>query len=289
MPLKLVIPPTALPIALPEAKLHLRQTQDFDDALIAGLIAAASEFASEDTQRQLVAARYALVLDAFPGPSEFGVPFGIAFSMPGHAIEIPRTPLLQVVSITYTAMDGTTQTMDPTTYVVEGTTEPARITPTFGKIWPVTLPQIGAVTVTFDAGYAIPLAVTVASPGTITPGLGGPLTVGQAVLLSNTGGALPGGLTIAPGQKAAVYYVQSANNGVYTLSAAPGGAAIAFTDAGTGTSFLGQVPDGIRAWMNIRVGTLYENREEVAILNRGKMEVLPYIDRLLDAYRVITY
>ena len=49
------------------------------------------------------------------------------------------------------------------------------------------------------------------------------------------------------------------------------------------------VPIGIRRWMKLRVGTLYENREEVALLNRGKIEALPYVDRLLDAYRVITY
>jgi uncharacterized phiE125 gp8 family phage protein len=46
------------------------------------------------------------------------------------------------------------------------------------------------------------------------------------------------------------------------------------------------VPAGIRHWLLVRVGTMFENREEVAILNRGKVEALPFIDGLLDPYKV---
>ena len=80
-----------------------------------------------------------------------------------------------------------------------------RVTPVFGKIWPVTLPQVGAVQINYTAGY--------------------------------------------------------------------GASASA-------------VPDGIRHWMLMRVATLYVNREEVAILGRGKVDPLPYVDGLLDPYRV---
>lgn len=46
------------------------------------------------------------------------------------------------------------------------------------------------------------------------------------------------------------------------------------------------VPDGIKSWMKIWVATLYENRESVAILAKGKLEPLAYVDRLLDPYIV---
>lgn len=46
------------------------------------------------------------------------------------------------------------------------------------------------------------------------------------------------------------------------------------------------VPDGIKSWMKIWIATLYENRESVAILVKGKLEPLPYVDRLLDPYTV---
>ena len=49
------------------------------------------------------------------------------------------------------------------------------------------------------------------------------------------------------------------------------------------------VPNGIRDWMLMMIGTLYENRELVAILNRGKVQDLPLFDGLLDAYRVLKY
>lgn len=49
------------------------------------------------------------------------------------------------------------------------------------------------------------------------------------------------------------------------------------------------VPAGIKRWMQIRVDTLYNNREEVAILSKGKVEILPYVDTLLDDFRVKTF
>ncbi|MDQ0082939.1 putative phiE125 gp8 family phage protein [Variovorax boronicumulans] len=47
------------------------------------------------------------------------------------------------------------------------------------------------------------------------------------------------------------------------------------------------VPEGLRHWIQMRVATLYENREEVAVLTRGKIEPLPFFDRLLDPYSVL--
>ena len=59
---------------------------------------------------------------------------------------------------------------------------------------------------------------------------------------------------------------------------------IGFT-AGYGAAV--DVPEGIKAWIKLRVATLYSNREEVAVLNRGKVEMLPYVDSLLDPYLVV--
>ncbi|HDR8932974.1 head-tail connector protein [Burkholderia vietnamiensis] len=49
------------------------------------------------------------------------------------------------------------------------------------------------------------------------------------------------------------------------------------------------VPAGIKSWILIRLATLYENREEVAILNRGQVHDLPYVDQILDPYRIWGY
>ena len=204
MPLLLVNPPAEEPVSLAEAKLHLRVDFTDDDALITALITAARTAAETITGRQLVTARWKLVLDSFPGPSLMGVPAGMPFSLPGHAILIPKCPIQSLVSIQYLDMASTWQVMPATDYTVDPVCEPARITPVFGKIWPITLPQIGAVTVTFDAGY---------------------------------------------------------------------GAA-------------STVPEGLKSWIKLRVGSLYAHREEIALLSRGSIESLPFVDGLLDPFRM---
>jgi len=206
MPLQLVTPPAAEPVSLAEAKLHLRVDFADDDALITSLIAAARQAAETITGRQLVTARWKLVLDGFPGPSRMEAPAGSVFSLPGQVILLPKCPVQSVFAVQYLDMAGATQTMPMSDYTVDVACEPARITPVFGGIWPVALPQIGAVEVVFDAGY---------------------------------------------------------------------GAAAA-------------VPEGIKSWIKLRVGSLYAHREEVALLTRGSIAPLPFIDGLLDPYRVVT-
>ncbi|WP_035384489.1 phage head-tail connector protein [Ferriphaselus sp. R-1] len=189
MPLQLVTPPALEPVTLSEARLHLRVDTADDDPLIGALISAARVHAEMLTARQFLPARWRLVLDRFT-----------------PMVLLNRSPVVSVVSVRYLDMGGLWQIMPPTDYVVESSSEPARITPAFGKIWPPTLPQIGSVEILFDAGY---------------------------------------------------------------------------TDAT-------KVPDGIKRWMLLRVGSLYQHREEMSVLPAGRIDPLPFVDSLLDPYRVVT-
>jgi len=204
MPMQLITPPAGEPVSLSEAKAHLRVDFDDEDGLIQALITAARQAAETITSRQFITARWKLVLDSFPGPSLMGVAAGQTFTLPGHALLIHKSPVLNVVTINYLDMAGVVQTMPPSSYTVDTACEPARITPVFGQIWPIPLPQIGSVTVTFEAGYG---------------------------------------------------------------------------DASA-------VPEGIKSWIKLRVGSLYAHREEVASLSRGRIEALPFVDGLLDPYKV---
>ena len=159
MPLQLVTPPAGEPVTLLEAKQHLRVDVDDDDALIGSLIAAARQAAETITGRQLMTARWKLVLDAFPGATFTHAGTGATFSLPAHAVLLAKCPVQSVLSIEYLDMNGTPQTMPATDYVLDAACEPARLTPAFGKTWPPTLPQIEAITVTFDAGYGLASAV----------------------------------------------------------------------------------------------------------------------------------
>ncbi len=204
MPLQLVTPPAGEPVSLAEAKQHLRVDGGDDDLLIGSLIIAARQAAETKTGRQLITARWKLVLDAFPGPPLMQSSPGASFGLPGHAILLAKCPVQEVVRIEYLDMNGTTQVMPASDYVLDTACEPARLTPVFGKTWPPTLPQMGAVSVSFDAGY---------------------------------------------------------------------GAA-------------SEVPEGLKSWIKLRVGSLYGHLEEMSVLSRGRIDPLPFVDGLLDGFKV---
>jgi uncharacterized phiE125 gp8 family phage protein len=186
--------PAVEPISLDDAKNHMRVDPDMtdDDALIGLLITSARLYAESQTGRSFITQKWRLVMDCFPQFVQFE--FG---------------PVQSVDSIVYTDMAGVQQTITAPAapnYAIDLSGVLPRMTPGFGRIWPIPLPQIGSVQVNYTAGY----------------------------------GATPA-----------------------------------------------DVPAGIRQWLLLRVGTLYENREEVAILTRGKVEPLPYVDALLDPYRLV--
>lgn len=47
------------------------------------------------------------------------------------------------------------------------------------------------------------------------------------------------------------------------------------------------VPEGIKSWMKLRLGALYAHREEIAYLVKGRLDPLPFVDRLLDPFRIV--
>jgi uncharacterized phiE125 gp8 family phage protein len=284
MPLQTLIGPAARPIDVIEARNHVRQDLTADDTVLDMAIRATTSFAQAECLRTLVATRYRLVLDSFPGPSLMGMPWGRSYSLPGHAICLEYGPVLAVKWIKYLDMAGVQQTMPATDYAVDFTGPVARITPVFGKIWPIPLPQIGAVEVVYDAGDAAAITADAAANAiTIKGGLWKTLAVGDTVRLSNSGGALP-----APLQSDTDYFVQSVPAaGVCTLAITSGGAAIDLTDAGSGTSFIGAVPEGIKTWQKMRLASLYDLRSDVTALARGRLESVPFVDRLLDPWRLV--
>lgn len=197
------------PLTLVEAKLHLRVDVTDDDLLITALIAAARQYAEHLTASSIITQQWTYVLDAFPGQQSASmVPWGRSFSLPDMAILLEKGPYQSIDSITYVDMGGITQTMLSSDYIADLSGTLARITPKFGKIWPVTLPQIASVKVTFTAGF------------------------GPAII---------------------------------------------------------NVPEGIRTWMKLRLAALYENREEVSVAQRVNVQELPYVDALLDPYRIVSY
>jgi uncharacterized phiE125 gp8 family phage protein len=119
-----------------------------EDPELVGLITAVRERGEAATQRAFVTQTWDYVLDTFP---EDGF------------IEMPKSPLQAIVSIEYLDMAGVLQTWDPSRYVVEAPAGPrakrGRVALPFAGVWPITLPQMGAIRIRFRCGYGTPAEV----------------------------------------------------------------------------------------------------------------------------------
>jgi uncharacterized phiE125 gp8 family phage protein len=114
------------------------QVNTTDDPLLGILIASARAAAETITRRALLPQTWDLVLDRFPAWEQV----------------VPKATLRSITSIAYVDTNGTLQTLDPSAYLVDTSSEPGRITPAFGLVWPIARWQTGAVRIRFVAGYA---------------------------------------------------------------------------------------------------------------------------------------
>lgn len=121
---------TVEPITLAEAKTHLRVDGTDDDALISALITAARTTAENRLHSTLLQSTWRLTLDAFP-----------------LLFRLEMAPILGVDSIRYYDAAGVQQTLDDAAWRLSG----HRIEPV--DLWPVTQHRLGAVEVTYKAGY----------------------------------------------------------------------------------------------------------------------------------------
>ena len=266
MNIERIVQPAALPLDIAAARSQVRQEVSIDDADLDAYMRAARRFAETLCNRTLIATRYRLTLDEFPD-DELSLEFG---------------PVLKVVSITYIDTNGDWQTVDSSVYVVDLGSE-TRIALASSQSWPTADSRIGAVRVTYDSGDAASVTVVAATDVfTIKGGIWSTLAVNDVVRLSNSGGVLPSPLSLDTD-----YYIQSLPSATtFKLSETEGGAAIDITDIGTGTHYIGAVPEDVLSWMRLRIGGLYENREDAVATQGQQMMTLPYVDRLLDGAKL---
>jgi uncharacterized phiE125 gp8 family phage protein len=146
-------PPADEPVALDEAKLHLRVDVTDDDTLIGSLIQAARQHVEAVCERALMPQVWTERRSAFP-------------ALPCHLRPL-RAPTLDqltillaggvvraIDSVKYVDTTGTLQTVDPATYVADLTAEPAQLAPLTPTQWPVAREQPGAVQIQYQVGYA---------------------------------------------------------------------------------------------------------------------------------------
>jgi len=237
--------PTGLPLDLGEVKRRLRVDGPDEDLEITGLIAAAGAYAEGFIWRALLTRTLDLVLDSFPA-----------------VIRPPKPPLRSVTSITYIDTAGATQTLAASKYQVDLNTEPGRIMPAHGDTWPGTRAVFNAVTVRYKTGLLTPFTADDATD--ILAAVGHPYADTDVLRLSHSGAegeAPPAGLALNMD-----YYARDVVAGVsLKVAATSGGAAIDITGTGTGTHYLGIMPENVRLGMLQAIGTWLANRETIVV------------------------
>lgn len=148
------VAPAVEPVALVDAKIHLRVDNADDDGYIMTLIQASREWAEDFTRRKFINTTVRLSLDAFP--EQIRLPFGKTQS---------------VSSVDYYDEVGDTVILSPSVdYVVDSASEPARVVLAEDAAWPAVQDIPNAIRVTYVVGYGA-TAVSV------------PAKVKQAILL----------------------------------------------------------------------------------------------------------
>ena len=255
--------PTAEPLHLTEAKLHLRLAVDAagdaaytsEDALLTAMIAAARQVAETETWKALVLQVWDLFLDEWSA---------------GNEIVLPVPPLRAVEFVKYTGTDGTVNTFATTDYEVDTDSIPGRVVLGYDKEWPSDeLAPKNPIHIRFRAGYLVPFAATAATDVIAAPNH--PFSDGDKVRLSVSGGSLPAGATVLTD-----YFARDVVAGVsLKLAATEDGAAIDLTTAGTGNMFIGEIPPATVAGMKLVLTDLYENRGDTVIERNVVPAILP--------------
>lgn len=151
-------PPGAEPVTLAQARVQCRLTADdttIEDTQFTEVwIPAARRHAEAYTNRSFITQTWRLVLDCFP-----------------DCLELERGDVQQITALTYRDMAGVTQTMSwaaaangvqrssDGTLVADLSGGTARIAPAFGCVWPIALPEMAAIAITYTAGYGNAAAV----------------------------------------------------------------------------------------------------------------------------------
>lgn len=247
------VKPYAMPVDLAAVKAHLRTAADLtdEDALLSVYLQSAVESVEVDAGRALVMQTRRLYLDQWPivSPAIAGID-----QTDSVDLLLARAPAVQVDEITYTDEDGAVQTLDAEAYAVNTADEPCRVRYSWGSSWPAARQQEKSIAVTYKAGYVIPFTADAASDVITLRGLS-PVN-GTVYRLSNSGGALPGGLSTQTD-----YYVVQASGNTCKLSTSEGGGAVNLSSAGTGLHFLGELDARAVLAVLLRVGMLYVDRE----------------------------
>ena len=179
MGFQLLKPPAAEPVSVAELATHLRIAPgDLDtdtQGLLAAYLMAAREWCETFTQRCFITQQWRMYLDAFPGylDQRLGgmvvtspVAIGATSYMAGirWAIVPPFSPVQSIDGLNFLDSNANPVAMVAgTDYIVDTVSNPARVTPQFGKFWPISRIQMNAVWLDWTTGFCDAAIVSIDS------------------------------------------------------------------------------------------------------------------------------
>jgi uncharacterized phiE125 gp8 family phage protein len=137
MALVLTAGPAAEPVALTEAKAHLRVDASDEDTLISSLILTSRLHVEAALGLALVTQSWRLLLDRWP---------------PHKDIELPLRPLQSIEAVRVYPADGAATVIDPGDYLADTASVPPRLVRT-GVIWRQPGRAANGIEIDFTAGY----------------------------------------------------------------------------------------------------------------------------------------
>ena len=129
--------PSAEPVTLAEVKTQVAELSSDHDAMLTTLIIVARRSVEEYCGISIINQTWDYWQDHFP-----------------DEIELPRPPLSSVTSVTYTDVDGDSQTLGTGVYTVDSDSIPGRIYEAFDQSFPSVRSIPKAIKVRFVGGYA---------------------------------------------------------------------------------------------------------------------------------------
>lgn len=165
--LEVTAAPATEPVTVASAKLHCRVDWADEDTLFDVWVPAARKLAEDYGRRRFVTQTLRLTQGGwYTGPAEWpdgiaGVArTGILAADLSRAIRLPVEPVQSVSAVQYYATDGTLTTVDAADYQTWLAHSPPLVLPAPGESWPdMESGRVGAVRVTFVAGYGVAAAV----------------------------------------------------------------------------------------------------------------------------------
>lgn len=139
----LITKPTIEPIDLDEVKKHLRFTPTSEDTLLDTYIAMARQYFEEYTGLQLMDATWEQRIEAFPSGANVW----------DTAVELRRSPVLELVSVIYDDSDSDEQTIDDEDYALDAKDAPQRSVVRPVSSWPSSNGSLGSVRIRYRAGF----------------------------------------------------------------------------------------------------------------------------------------